>query len=78
MKRHILWIEWVVTLLLFLTTLASVMGVYVTHFPPTGGGMTFGSTSSSFALIAFAINSWLWLKMLCKCSGACGAHYTGN
>lgn len=51
--------------LLMLTTLASLLGVYKSHFISTG--TQFGSTSGSLALIAFAINVTFLIKTMAKC-----------
>ncbi len=59
-------------LLVTLTEVATAYGVYMTHF--AAGGATFGSTTASLSLIAFAINTGVWLKlgkMQCK-SCSCG------
>lgn len=51
--------------LLLLTTLASLVGVYKSHF--ISAGATFGSTSGSLALIAFAINVMFLVKAMKHC-----------
>jgi hypothetical protein len=70
MKTPPMWIHWIVTALLFLTSLAALVNVYKSMFPVTGA--TFGTTSGSLALIAFAVNVGLWTKaMHCCMGGAC-------
>ena len=54
----------ILAVLLFLTTLASLLGVYQTHF--VGGSMQFGSTSGSLAIIAFVASALAWGKKM-KC-----------
>ncbi|MDD4628589.1 MAG: hypothetical protein PHE68_04330 [Candidatus Peribacteraceae bacterium] len=61
--------NWIVCLVLFLTTLASLAGVYQVLFG--GGGATFGSSNGSLALIALAINLMLWSKTMCRCLCSC-------
>jgi len=61
--------QWVVCVLMFLAMLASVAGIYETHF--IGAGATFGTTGSSLSLIAFAITATAWLRTLSCCLGSC-------
>ena len=53
---------WAICTLLLLSTLASLKGVYVAHFGV--GGATFGSSNASLALVAFAINVTVFVKVL--------------
>lgn len=63
----------VVALLLTLTTIAALVGVWVTHF--TESGMLFGSLNGSIALITLIISLMAWLKVvkkMCPCGkGGC-------
>ncbi len=62
--------KWVVAVLLFLTSVASLIGIYNTHV--VAGGVQFGSSSGSFAIIAFAISITCWGKKMVACmSGNC-------
>ena len=63
-------IQWIVCTLMFLAMLASIAGVYQTHF--TGAGATFGTTGSSLSIIAFVITAHLWVKSFACCMGICG------
>lgn len=57
-------------LLLTLTEIATLVGVYTTHFGT--GGASFGSTTASLSIIALAINTTVWMKMgMMHCSGDC-------
>ena len=58
---------WIVTVLLFLATLAAAVGVYKSHF--LSSGATFGTTSGSLSIIAFVISLTLWSKAFCCCCG---------
>ncbi len=58
-------IDWLICLVLFLASLASLAGVYQVHFG--GAGAIFGSTGGSFSLIALGINLSLWGKWMCRC-----------
>ncbi|MDP7247181.1 MAG: hypothetical protein QF741_00990 [Candidatus Peribacteraceae bacterium] len=49
--------------------LASLAGIYETHF--VGAGATFGTTGASLAIIAFAITSHLWIKSMACCMASC-------
>lgn len=57
--------NWIVCLLLFLTTITALAGVYRTHFGING--MVFGSTNSSLAILAFVISLTVWSKHMCQC-----------
>jgi len=58
-------VNWIICLLLFLASITSLVGVYRTHF--SVGGMVFGSTASSLALLAFVVSLTLWSKWMCRC-----------
>jgi len=64
-------VQWVVMALLFLATLAALVGVYKAHFLSTGA--TFGTTSGSLALVAFTLSLTLWAKSASHCCGCCCA-----
>lgn len=57
--------DWIICLLLFLAAIASLVGVYQTHFGING--MVFGGTASSLALLAFVIAITMWGKWMCRC-----------
>ena len=59
--------QWVVCVLMFLAMLASIAGIYETHF--VGAGATFGTTGASLSLVAFAITAYVWLRTLTNCLG---------
>ena len=52
-----------------ITTLVSLVGVYMAHFLSTG--LTFGTPSASFALIALTLNLFLVKKMASCCPCEC-------
>ncbi len=62
-------LRWVINVLTFLAMLASLAGIYETHF--VGAGATFGTTGASLAIIAFAITSHLWIKSMACCMASC-------
>ena len=59
--------DWVFSSLLLLASVASLIGVYKSHF--LSSGATFGTTSGSLALIAFVLSVTLWKKSMCCCCG---------
>ncbi len=59
----------VLGVLAILSTIASVIGVYMAHFPSTGA--TFGTAVDSFALIALALNLFLLKKLAGGCPCQC-------
>ncbi|MEI8230903.1 MAG: hypothetical protein WCG83_07265 [Candidatus Peregrinibacteria bacterium] len=61
--------KWMVSLLLFLATMAAAVGTYNAHFG--AGEPVYGSTSDSLAIIAFVISLMLFRKSLCHCCGSC-------
>lgn len=58
-----------------LTTIATAMGVFMTHVTPEG--WMFGTLNGSLAIVAFLVSVMCWLKLvkkLCPCGkmgGAC-------
>ncbi|MFH1670850.1 MAG: hypothetical protein ABIA92_04685 [Patescibacteria group bacterium] len=62
-------LQWVVSVLMFLAMLASIAGIYETHF--VGAGATFGTTGASLSILSFAVTAHLWIKSLACCLGAC-------
>lgn len=66
------------TLVLTLTTVAALVGVYRTHVLP--GGMSFGTPEGSLALLVLVLSAAIWVKMvwkMCPCPslkgcGGCG------
>ena len=69
-------VKWVVCVLLFLTSIAALVGVYQTHVivgaDPARVAIQFGSTSGSLAIIAFVVSVLAWCKkMVCCMSGSC-------
>lgn len=68
--------KWIVCVLLLLTTIAALFGVFQTHViigsDPSRMAIQFGSTSGSLAIIAFVISITAWgKKMSCCMSGSC-------
>ncbi len=61
--------NWVVTLLLFVTSIASALGAYMAHFPTEEGMVvpTFGTTTGSLSILAFAVSISLWIKHMKGC-----------
>jgi hypothetical protein len=61
---------WVAAALLFLATIAAIIGAWTAHFDQAGN-VVFGSTPSSLSLLALSVSSALWLKIMrccCPCS----------
>ena len=56
-------------ILLTIALIAAILGVYKTHL--VQGGATFGTTTGSLSLIAFAIVSSVWGKLMCCKEGSC-------
>lgn len=63
-------LNWLVCLLLFLTTVAAGAGVYNAHF--ANNVAMFGSSLGSLAIVAFVASLALWSKWMCKCLCGCG------
>ncbi len=64
--------KWATAILLFLTSIAALIGVYETHV--VSGGVQFGSTSGSLAILAFTVSIMAWgKKMVCCMSKTCEA-----
>ncbi len=68
--------KWVVCVLLLITSIAALVGVYETHVilgtDPARFAVQFGSTSGSLAIIAFALSVTMWGKKMAACmSGHC-------
>lgn len=59
----------VVGALLFLASIAALLGVYMSHVLSTG--LTFGTSSGSLSLIAFAICVMAFGKQMKACAGKC-------
>ncbi|MBI1812855.1 hypothetical protein HY285_03295 [Candidatus Peregrinibacteria bacterium] len=59
----------IVAALLALSALASLVGVYKAHF--LNDGLTFGTSTASLALIAFAFTVTMWLHSMKSCMGKC-------
>jgi len=58
-------IQLVICVLSFLAILASLAGIYQTHF--VGGGATFGTTTASLSLMAFVATTMLFFKTVKSC-----------
>lgn len=71
----------IITLILTLTTVVAVVGVYMTHVTPTG--YVFGTVEASFALVTLILSLMAWYKVykkMCPCSmggAAAGCHCGG-
>lgn len=68
--------KWVVCILLFVSAVAALVGVYQAHVMTSSEGAVafqFGTTSCSLALVAFVLAVLGWVKSLhcCLCSGTC-------
>jgi hypothetical protein len=61
----------VVAILLFLASVAALVGVYKSHV--LSSGFAFGTTSGSLSLIAFAVSVTLWMSQMRNCVSKCEA-----
>ncbi len=62
--------KWIVAVLLLLTSLASLFGVYQTHM--VSDGIQFGGSAGSLAIIAFVVSVMAWSKqMICCMKSTC-------
>jgi hypothetical protein len=61
-------IKVLVGILLFLGLIATMVGLYTTHY--VRGDLVFGTTNGSLALMAFAVNVAVLSKFCCGC-GSC-------
>lgn len=59
----------VVSAILFLASLAALVGMYKAHFMPEG--MTFGTSAGSLSLIALGATLTLWLHQMKNCLMEC-------
>jgi hypothetical protein len=68
-------IKWVLGILLFVVTVAALIGVYETHViigaDPARMAIQFGSTSGSFSIIAFVLSSVALMKHMVCCMSSC-------
>lgn len=62
----------VVAVLLFVASIAAILGAYKAHVL-TSGGLAFGTTSGSLALIAVALTLKCCMKQVCACVTKCEA-----
>ena len=67
--------KWVVCILLFVSAVTALVGVYQTHVMTSSDGAVvfqFGTTSCSLALVAFVLAVLGWVKSLhCCMAGSC-------
>jgi len=64
--------KWVICVLLFLVSLAALVGVYETHFLSLAPmRVQFGSTSGSLAVLAFSVAVTCFGKKIKSCMGSC-------
>ncbi|OGJ60516.1 hypothetical protein A3A67_02715 [Candidatus Peribacteria bacterium RIFCSPLOWO2_01_FULL_51_18] len=65
--------KWLVMVLLFLATVAALIGTFTTHFMrlPSGLEMQFGSTGGSLAILAFVASVSVWVKHTIKLGQKC-------
>ena len=63
----------VVSILLFLATIASLMSVLMSHYNAEHDMIVFGTNATSLSLIAFALTLTLWMKAMKCCMSGCEA-----
>lgn len=61
----------VVSVLLFLATVAAITGVVMSHYDARSDILIFGTNASSLSLIAFAFCLTQWMKSLKYCMTKC-------
>ncbi len=59
------------SVLLLLSSLASLVGVIVAHYDPRDNSLVFGTVSASLALIAFAVSVSFLIKQCKSCMSSC-------
>jgi hypothetical protein len=59
------------TVLLLLTTLASLVGVVMAHYRAADNSVVFGTMTASLALIAFAVTAHFFMKQCRNCLKEC-------
>ena len=57
--------------LLFVTAVASFIGLILAHYDPTDQMLVFGTPAASLAIMAFGLNVWLLFKMCASCMSSC-------
>lgn len=63
----------VVAIFLFLATIASLLGVLMSHYNAERDMIVFGTNATSLSLIAFALCLMLWMKSMKGCMSGCEA-----
>ena len=63
----------IIAILLFLSTIAAVLGVIMAHYDPRQMTLVFGSNADSLSLIAFVLCVTLWMKSMKSCMSGCEA-----
>ena len=61
----------VVTLLLFLSTIAALINVLTAHYNMSQSALVFGTNADALSLIAFAVTVSLWMKSMKACMNGC-------
>jgi hypothetical protein len=61
----------VVSAFLFLSTVAALLGVLMSHYDPRQGMLIFGTNADSLSLVAFVLSLTLWMKSMQHCMGKC-------
>jgi hypothetical protein len=67
--------KWALCILLFLVSVAALIGVYETHIitgtDPVRFAVQFGSSGGSLAILAFTVASVSFMKQILCCLGPC-------
>lgn len=58
-------VHWVIAVIILLSAIASVIGVYKAHF--LAGGATFGTTNGSLSIMAMVVSLAFLAKMMMYC-----------
>ena len=61
----------IVAFLLFLASIASLVGVVMAHYSMRSGILAFGSMTGSLSLIALAVCLAIWMHAMKKCMVGC-------
>ena len=59
------------SVLLFLASVAALVGVFVSHYDPRDGSLVFGTSASSLSLLTFAVTVALLMAQCRSCMTAC-------
>ncbi len=68
----------IVAVMLFLASIAALLGALMAHYDPRSSTLIFGTNADSLSLIAFALTTTLWMKAVKCCMSSCDVCTTGK